>query len=56
MIVAFAGVLVITGVDFQISTRAFLGDVAAIGCAALAAVYVTIGAGTREKMSTATYI
>lgn len=55
MIVAFSGVLVITGVDFQISTRAFLGDLAAIGCAALAAIYVTIGAGAREKMSTATY-
>ncbi len=55
MIVAFAGVLVITGVDFQISTRAFLGDLAAIGCAAVAAVYVIIGARTREVLSTATY-
>ena len=55
MIVAFAGVLVITGVDLQISTRAFLGDLAAIGCAAVAAVYVIIGARTREIMSTATY-
>ena len=55
MIVAFAGVLVITGVDLQISTRAFLGDLAAIGCAAVAAVYVIIGARTREVMSTATY-
>ena len=55
MIVAFAGVLVITGVDLQISTRAFLGDLAAIGCAAVAAVYVIIGARTRETMSTATY-
>ena len=35
MIVAFVGVLVITGVDLQISTRAFLGDLAAIGCAAI---------------------
>jgi len=55
MIVAFVGVLVITGVDLQISTRAFLGDLAAIGCAALAAIYVIIGARTRETMSTATY-
>ena len=55
MIVAFAGVLIITGVDFQISTRAFLGDLAAIGCAAVAAVYVIIGARTREVMATATY-
>lgn len=55
MIVAFLGVLVITGVDFQISTKAFLGDLAAIGCAALAAIYTIIGARVRETMSTATY-
>jgi drug/metabolite transporter (DMT)-like permease len=55
MIVAFIGVLVITGVDFQISTKAFLGDLAAIGCAAVAAVYVIIGARARENMSTASY-
>jgi drug/metabolite transporter (DMT)-like permease len=55
MIVAFIGVLVITGVDFQISKRAFLGDLAAIGCAAVAAIYVIIGARIRETMSTATY-
>ncbi|HEY9276050.1 MAG TPA: DMT family transporter [Candidatus Nanopelagicaceae bacterium] len=55
MIVAFIGVLVITGVDFQLSTEAFLGDLAAIGCAALAAIYTIIGAQTRETLSTATY-
>ena len=37
MVISFAGVLVITGVDFQISFQAFLGDIAAIICAALAA-------------------
>lgn len=55
MIVAFVGVLVITGVDFQISKDAFIGDLVAIGCAALAAIYTIIGARVRETMSTATY-
>lgn len=55
MIIAFAGVLIITGVDAQISTRALLGDIAAICCAALAATYVVLGARARESVSTATY-
>lgn len=55
MSVSFAGVLIVTGVDFQISTRAFLGDLAAIGCALLAAIYVIVGAKARERLSTATY-
>ena len=55
MIVAFVGVLVITGVDFQISKEAFIGDLVAIACAALAAIYTIIGSRVRETMSTATY-
>ena len=55
MSVSFIGVLIVTGVDFQISTRAFLGDLAAIACAVLAAVYVIVGAKARERLSTATY-
>lgn len=55
MIVAFVGVLVITGVDFQISKDAFIGDLVAIACAALAAIYTIIGSRVRETMSTATY-
>lgn len=55
MTISFIGVLIVTGVDFQISTRAFLGDLAAIGCAVLAAVYVILGAQAREQVSTATY-
>jgi drug/metabolite transporter (DMT)-like permease len=47
--------LIITGVDLQISTRAFVGDLAAIACAALAAIYVVLGAKARETVSTATY-
>ncbi|MEY3009102.1 MAG: hypothetical protein RL464_767 [Actinomycetota bacterium] len=55
MSVALVGVVIITGVDLQISTRAFLGDLAAISCAALAAMYVVLGARARETVSTATY-
>ncbi len=55
MSISFIGVLIVTGVDFQISTRAFLGDLAAIACAALAAAYVILGASARESVSTATY-
>ena len=55
MIISFLGVLIITGVDFQISRRAFLGDIAAITCAALAALYVLIGSHAQKTISTATY-
>ncbi len=55
MSIALVGVVIITGVDLQISTRAFLGDIAAIACAALAAMYVVLGARARENVSTATY-
>jgi drug/metabolite transporter (DMT)-like permease len=55
MSIAFIGVVIITGVDLTISRRAFLGDLAAIACAALAAMYVVLGARARESVSTATY-
>ncbi|MEN9305404.1 MAG: hypothetical protein RLY76_672 [Actinomycetota bacterium] len=55
MVISFVGVLVITGVDFQISQRAFLGDLAAIACAALAALYVMFGARAQRDIATSTY-
>lgn len=55
MALAFLGVLIITGVDLQISTRAFIGDLAALFCAALAATYVVLGAKARDSISTPTY-
>lgn len=55
MTVSLLGVLLITGVDFSISIQAFLGDVAAIIGAALAAIYVMFGAKARETISTASY-
>lgn len=55
MAISFAGVLIITGVDLTISWRAFLGDLAAIACAALSALYVLIGAKAQRTIQTSTY-
>lgn len=55
MLISFCGVLIITGVDLQISFRSFIGDIAAIVCAALAAAYVTLGSQAQRYVSTSTY-
>lgn len=55
MIVSFAGVLLISGVDLQISLRSFLGDVAALISAALAALYVMAGSRAQRTIETSTY-
>jgi drug/metabolite transporter (DMT)-like permease len=55
MAISFVGVLIITGVDLTLSWRAFLGDLAAIACAALSALYVLIGAKAQRTIQTSTY-
>jgi drug/metabolite transporter (DMT)-like permease len=55
MFVSFGGVLLISGVDLQISLRAFLGDIAAIISAALAAVYMLVGSKAQQTLETSTY-
>lgn len=55
MFVSFGGVLLISGIDLQISMRAFLGDIAAIISAALAGMYMLIGARAQRTLETATY-
>ena len=55
MLVSFAGVLLISGIDLQISLRAFLGDLAALLSAALAAVYMMFGARAQRTLETSTY-
>jgi drug/metabolite transporter (DMT)-like permease len=55
MFVSFAGVLLISGIDLQISLRAFLGDLAAIISAALAAIYMLIGARAQRTLESSTY-
>ena len=55
MFLAFLSVLLITGVDFSISTRAFVGDLFGILCGALAAAYVIIGSRVQKSLATSTY-
>lgn len=53
--IALAGVLVVSGVDLSISTRALTGDLLALVGGVFAAVYVTVGGRVREQASTTTY-
>jgi drug/metabolite transporter (DMT)-like permease len=53
--VAMAGAVLITGADLGVSARALTGDVLALAGGFAAAVYVTIGARARRRMSTASY-
>lgn len=55
MIVSFVGVALVSGVDLQISLRAFLGDIAAIISAALAAAYIIAGSKAQRTLETSTY-
>lgn len=55
MLVSFVGVLFISGVDLHFSWRAFQGDLAAIICAALAAIYVNLGAKAQRSIPATTY-
>jgi len=55
MIVSFAGVLLVVGVDLQISFRSFLGDLAALISAALAAAYMIAGSKAQRTLETSTY-
>lgn len=52
---AFAGALVLTGIDLSISGRALFGDLLALAGGVLAAAYVTVGAHLRQTLSTGTY-
>jgi len=55
MVLAFASLLLITGVDFTVSTRAFVGDLFGILCGLLAAAYMIIGSGVQKSIATSTY-
>jgi len=55
MLIAIISVIVITGIDFQISLRSFYGDLLAILGAVLSAGYVLIGSRAQHKISTSTY-
>lgn len=55
MFVAFAGVLLISGVDLHLSTRSFIGDVSSLISAALAALYMMLGAKAQRTIETTVY-
>ena len=55
MIVSFIGVGLVAGVDLQISYDKFLGDLAAIISAALAAAYIIAGSKAQRTLETTTY-
>ena len=55
MAIAFAGALVITGVDVTLSSRAVFGDLLSLVGGFFAAAYVTVGAQVRRTVSTTSY-
>jgi drug/metabolite transporter (DMT)-like permease len=55
LVTAFAGVLVVSGVDLSVSTRALVGDLLALVGGAAAAAYMLIGSRARQALSTTTY-
>lgn len=55
MVVSFAGVLVVSGVDFSLSARALTGDALALAGGLFAAVYTVIGGSVRRTVSTTAY-
>lgn len=55
MVVSFIGVLFISGIDLSLDRRSFLGDIAAIISAALAALYVMWGSKAQQTLETTSY-
>lgn len=55
IVVAFLGVIALSGVDLHLSLRAFLGDLSALTAAGFAAIYMTLGAKVRQTVSLTPY-
>lgn len=55
LVLALVGVVVVSGVDLSVSTRAVVGDVLALVGGAAAAAYMLIGARARQSLSTTMY-
>jgi drug/metabolite transporter (DMT)-like permease len=55
LVLAFAGVLVVSGVDLSLSLRALAGDGLALVGGVTAAAYMIVGSRARQTMSTTTY-
>jgi drug/metabolite transporter (DMT)-like permease len=54
-VLGFVGVLVLTGVDFEVSTRALCGDALALGAGLAASCYFLLGSTVRRTVSTTAY-
>lgn len=55
MVIAFTSVVVITGIDFNLSIQAFQGDLLAVIAGAVGAGYMIIGANSQKIISTSTF-
>ena len=55
MVIAFLSVVAITGIDLNISVRAFQGDLLAVLGGAVGAGYMIIGASAQKVISTSTF-
>ena len=55
LVVAFAGVLIVSGVDVTLSHRALIGDLLALAGAVGGAAYIVVGSRVRQAVSTTTY-
>lgn len=55
LVLAFLGVLVVSGVDLSVSPRAVAGDVLALVGGIAAAAYTVLGSRARQSASTTTY-
>jgi drug/metabolite transporter (DMT)-like permease len=56
LVLAIAGVLVVSGVDFSVSLRSFAGDALALAGGLFGAVYVMIGGEVRRTVNTTVYV
>lgn len=55
MFISFTGVVLISGIDLNMDRRSFLGDLSAVICAALAALYVMCGFRAQKTLETTSY-
>jgi drug/metabolite transporter (DMT)-like permease len=55
LVVCLVGVLVVTGVDFTLSTEALVGDLLALAGGIGSAVYMMIGGRVRQRIDTTVY-
>lgn len=55
IVIAFMGVIALSGVDLHLSLRAFLGDLSALTAAVFAAIYMSLGSRVRQTVSLTPY-